>query len=116
MKKLILLLLLTFLITSCSDKPSGSMIDKEFETVRENVKKFLGQDYDAENFSIIEEGYTSEEKNTYKVKYKFDLNKPISIFRHKDLPGELMFQKNQEGKWECTFNSGNPTGLFNLFQ
>lgn len=115
MKTIIPILLVSFLIISCSDKPSSSMIDKEFEVVKKNVKDFLGQEYEAENFSIIEQGYTSEEKTTYKVKYKFDLNKPISIFRHKDIPGELLFEKNQEGQWECTFNSGNPSGLFNLF-
>lgn len=116
MKELITLIVLAFLLISCSDKPSGSMIDNEFEIIRKNVKQFLGQEYDAENFTIVEKGFTSEERKVYKVKFKFDLNKPISIFRHKDLPGELIFEKNQEGKWECTFNSGNPSGLFNLFR
>jgi len=92
------------------------MIDEEFEVVKKNVKNFLGQEYEAENFSIIEQGYTTEEKKVYKVKFTFDLNKPISIFRHKAIPGELIFEKNQEEKWECKFNSGNPSGLFNLFQ
>lgn len=115
MKKILLFSLFIPFLISCSDKPSSSMIDKEFEVINKNVKDFLGQEYEAENFSILEQGYTSEEKKVYKVKFKFDLNKPISIFRHKDLPGELIFEKNQEGIWVCTFNSGNPSGLFNLF-
>ncbi len=119
MKSIILLLsaiMFTLLLSSCSDGPSSSMKDEQFSLINENVKKLLGDDYEAINFSIVEEGYTNEEKTEYLCKFTFDLNKQYLVFEGKKIPGEFRFKKPNEGEWECIFNSGNALGLFNLLK
>ncbi|MBE2279628.1 MAG: hypothetical protein IAE91_04490 [Ignavibacteriaceae bacterium] len=112
-----LLLIITVLIfAGCSDKPGSYAINDEFDIIKNNVKAVLGAEYDAENFNIIEQGYINDEKTEYQVKFTFDLNKPYLVFRHTGLPGELIFSKNNKEEWNCTFNSGNFQGLFNLFK
>jgi len=119
MKKIIIVLSYTIgilLFTACSDTPSSALRDEQYEIINDNVKKLLGEDYDAENFSINEEGYANEEKTKYVYKFKFDLNKQYMMFDGKNIPGELQFDINDEGEWECTFNSANAVGFFNLLK
>lgn len=111
----LLLIFVSSIFTGCSDKPGSYAIDAEFDIIKNNVKSVLGADYEAENFTIIEQGYINNEKSEYHVKFTFDLNKPYLVFRHTDLPGELIFSKNNKEEWNCTFNSANFQGLFNLF-
>jgi hypothetical protein len=97
----------------CSDKPSNSMIDEQNEVINKNVQSVLGKDYEAINFTILEEGYTNEEKTTYAVKLTFDLNKSVMGFEGKQIPAAYSFEK-KEGNWVCVVNSGNIAGMFNL--
>lgn len=110
------LLVLIFTMVSCSNTPSSSLKKEQYEIINQNVKTFLGDTYEATNFTVTEEGFTDEQKNKYKVKITFDLNKPILFSDGKKIPAELVFEKNQENKWECTFNSANVTGFFNFFK
>ncbi len=111
-----IILISMYLFTGCSGAPSSKLKDEQFEIIKENVKQILGERYEATNFTIVEEGFTNEEKTDYICKFTFDLNKPYLFFEGKKIPGELRFTKNKDGEWECTFNSGNVTGLFNLFK
>lgn len=112
-----LFLLISFSVfNGCSDSPSSKMKDEQFSLINDNVKKLLGQDYEAQNFTILDEGYTDQEKNSYAYKFTFDLNKQYLVFEGKKIPGELQFKKNNGGNWECVFNSGNALGLFNLLK
>ncbi|HOD53646.1 MAG TPA: hypothetical protein PKJ08_03875 [Candidatus Cloacimonadota bacterium] len=88
---------------------------EQFNVVRQNVKDILGDEYKVVKFKVAKEGYTNVDKTQYKVEFTFDLNKPVLIFRHTDLPGVLLFEKSG-GNWKCVLNSGNPAQLFNIFQ
>ena len=48
--------------------------------------------------------------------FSFDLAKPLAFLPSSNLPGKLIFQRDSEGEWNCSFNSGNPSELFNLLQ
>lgn len=111
-----LILFFALIIISCSGAPSSSLKKEQYEIIKQNVKTFLGEGYEATNFVVVEEGYTDEKKNKYIVKITFDLNKPVLMFDGKKIPSELVFEKNDQDKWECTFNSANVTGFFNLFK
>lgn len=107
-----LIILLALMLAGCSDKPSGDLTDEQIKLIDKNVKQICGSDYEAVNFRIQEESYTGTEKNSYRIKFTFDLNKPF-LGISTGIPGEMVFEKRKEG-WECTFNSGNALGLFNL--
>ncbi|NWF51306.1 MAG: hypothetical protein HXY49_12280 [Ignavibacteriaceae bacterium] len=118
MKALLFIIIVWFsalLFIGCSDSPSSDQIDEQYNLVQDNVKKLLGEDYEAVNFRVTEEGFTSEEKKEYLVKFKFDLNKPYLIYQGKNIEAELKFEK-KEKEWECTYNSLNVLGLFNLLK
>ena len=118
--KILLYLFFTVVITSavmfsgCSDTPGSSIKNEQYEEVRKNVKGILGEEYDAVNFVVSQEGYTNEAKTEYEVNAAFDLNKPYLIFEGKKIPLKLSFRK-EDGKWTCIFNSANVAGFFNLF-
>ena len=112
---LMCLLLFVFFLTGCSDKPSSGLIEEQFDVIKKNVSQVIGSEYEAKNFTILREDYSDEAKKEYFVKFSFDINKPVFLFSGKDIPGELQFKK-KEDKWECTLNTGNLTGLFNLFK
>lgn len=107
-----LIILLVFVFAGCSDKPAGRLIDEQIKLIDNNVKQICGSDYEAVNFKVLEETYSGTEKNTYRIKFTFDLNKPFLAISS-GIPGEMVFEKRKAG-WECTFNSGNALGLFNL--
>lgn len=108
--------IIIFTVVSCSNTPSSSLKKEQYEIINQNVKTFLGDTYEATNFTVTEEGFTDEQKNKYIVKITFDLNKPFLLFDGKKIPAELVFEKNQENKWECTYNSANVTGFFNFLK
>lgn len=107
-----LILLLVFIISGCSDKPSGVLMDEQIKLIDNNVKQICGSDYKAINFKILNETYSGDQKEKYRINFTFDLNKPF-LGISSGIPGEMVFEKRKEG-WECTFNSGNALGLFNL--
>ncbi len=107
-----LAVLLVLFLAGCSDKPAESLIDEQVKLIDNNVKQICGSDYEAVNFTILDENYTDENKTTYRVKFTFDLNKPF-LGISSDIPGEMVFEK-KNNKWQCTFNSGNALGLFNI--
>ncbi|MCX7612112.1 MAG: hypothetical protein N2043_11055 [Ignavibacterium sp.] len=109
-------LFILIFITSCSNAPSSSLKKEQYEIINQNVKTFLGEGYEATNFTIVKEGFTDEQKNKYVVEITFDLNKPFILFDGKKIPAILEFQKNQDNKWVCTYNSANVSGFFNLFK
>jgi hypothetical protein len=112
----ILLTVLLLALIACSDVPSSSLKKEQYEIINQNVKTFLGETYEATNFTVTEEGFTDEQKTKYVVKITFDLNKPFLFEDGKKIPAVLEFKKNQEDKWVCTFNSANATGFFNLLK
>jgi len=89
---------------------------EQFEKLKETVTQLLGADYKVDKIRIINEDYSNEQKTEYTVDFTFDLNKPLLLFPAKGIPGKLIFTKDVNGEWICTFNSGNPGELFNLFQ
>lgn len=119
MKKQILTLLIFFsvlLISSCSKTPPSSLVKEQYRIINQNVKTILGESYEAQNFVVVEEGYENEQKNKYIIKITFDLNKPVFIHDGKKIPAVLLFEKNLDNEWECTFNSANIKDLFNLLK
>ncbi len=114
--EVIIYLLMLFIFAGCSDSPPSSAKKEQFELINDNVKKILGDDYEAKNFTVTDEGYTDEDKTAYIYEFTFDLNKPYLVFQGKKIPGQLHFKKNSNGEWECVFNSGNALGLFNLLR
>lgn len=115
MKKINYLFVLITLIVfvGCSDKPSDSMIDEQNEIVNKNVQSVLGKEYEAVNFTVIEEGFNNEEKTEYSVKLTFDLNRSVLGFDGKKIPAAYGFEK-KDGNWVCVLNSGNISDFFNL--
>ncbi|MFA7097239.1 MAG: hypothetical protein WC383_12280 [Gammaproteobacteria bacterium] len=107
------IILLTFV--ACSTKFSG-LKTQQFDILKQNVTKTLGEDYQVKKIEVINEGYTNEEKNYYVVEFAFSLNRPFLLLPSSNLPGKLVFSKDASGEWECTFNSGNPSELLNLFR
>ena len=118
--KVLLYLLFAVVLTSagifsgCSGSPGSSVKNEQYEEVRKNVKSILGDEYDAVNFVVSQEGYTNEAKTEYEVNATFDLNKPYMFFEGKKIPLKLSFRK-EDGKWTCIFNSANVAEFFNLF-
>lgn len=108
-------IMLILFLTSCSDAPSSDLKEAEFNKIRETVKDILGDDYDAENFEVKKEGFANEEKTEYIVDFTFDLNKPYTVYEGKNIESELRFEK-EDDQWECTYNSANVMGLFNLLK
>ena len=106
--------LLCVLLSACGS-PFSSLKKEQFDILKANVTNVLGEGYKVKNITIENEGYTSDAKDEYVVDFKFDLNKPFAMFPSTNLPGKLVFSKNEEGEFKCTFNSGNPSELFNLF-
>ena len=109
-----ILLFIVFAFSACNSQ-INKLKKEQFEIVKENVIQVLGDSYHVTRIKAVKEGYTNKDKTEYKVEYSFDLNKTVLIFRHKDIPGYMIFEK-KGGNWVCTFNSGNPSGLFNIFQ
>lgn len=110
-----LILILPLIFLSCSGKPSNSLINEQFELVNQNVIRVLGNEYNAQNFDITEELFTNENKLEYTVKFTFELNKEVLIFKGKDIPGMLIFEKKDD-EWLCTYNSCDPLSLLKLFE
>ncbi len=116
MLKATLLVFMVLMVSGCKDVPSNSLYKEEYEKVRTSVKSLLGEEFDAINFREVKEGYTNEQKTEFEVEFKFDLNKQVPIVGiQKDIPGTLKFEK-RDTKWECTLNTGNTSGFFNLFK
>jgi hypothetical protein len=113
-KSIMIIALSMILLNGCSGGPGSGLKNEQYDIIHKNVKQVLGDEYDAANFNVTEEGYTDQEKTEYKVKFTFDLNKPVLMFDGKKIPAELNFKKGDDG-WKCTFNSANVSGFFNLF-
>jgi len=84
--------------------------------LKKTVTQILGEGYEVKKININNEGYTNDTKNEYVVDFSFDLNKPFLLFPSSNIPGKLVFKKDNNGDWSCVFNSGNPGELFNLFR
>ncbi len=112
--RLILPLLILVLLSGCGS-PFSKLKKEQFDILKANVTSILGDEYSVKQIKIETEGYTSDAKDEYVVDFKFDLNKPFAMFPSANLPGKLIFQKNEEGDFQCIFNSGNPSELFQLF-
>ncbi len=78
--------------------------------------EILGEEYKVKKIRISNEGYSDDAKHEYVVDFSFDLAKPLTFLPSSNLPGKLIFQRNAEGVWSCSFNTGNPSELFNLLQ
>ena len=107
--------LVLVLLTACDMKLS-SLKREQFEVLKRNVVEILGEEYKVKKIRISNEGYSDDAKNEYIVDFSFDLAKPLAFLPSSNLPGKLIFQRDSEGEWNCSFNSGNPSELFNLLQ
>ncbi|GJQ32962.1 MAG: hypothetical protein HBSAPP04_18010 [Ignavibacteriaceae bacterium] len=115
----VLLLAVMVLLTGCKDVPSGSQYDEQYDKVRTSVKDLLGQEYEAVNFRVTKEGYTTDDKKNWEVDFMFDLNKPYTLLgatiADKEIPGSMKFEKQESG-WVCTSNSGDLSGILKLLK
>lgn len=113
----IMFFILLFFIGCSYEYPNNSLKEEQYEVINQNVKKALGNEYSAINFTIIEEGFTNTDKTEFAVKFIFDLNKSYLLFNGKQIPGELKFSKTVSKEWSCTYNSvGNTLSILNQFQ
>lgn len=110
-----MLCLICLALAACNLKFS-SLKHEQFDILKQNVTQILGSGYQVKKIDISNEGYTNEAKTEYVVDFSFSLNKPILLLPSTNLPGKLIFNKDSQGEWKCTFNSGNPSELFNLLQ
>ena len=120
MKKIFVILLpIVFvlgLVDCSSSSPSSSLINAEYEIVQTNVKTILGTDFEAENFCIVGEGFTSGIENQYKIFFTFDLNKKYLLFEGKKISAQLIFEKTDDGEWKCRYNSVKVEGVLDLLK
>jgi len=109
------LFLFGLVIAACNPRFS-SLKKEQFDILRQNVEQILGSGYRVSKIDISNEGYTNDSKTEYVVDFTFSLNKPILLLPSTNLPGKLIFSKDPQGDWKCTFNSGNPSELFNILR
>ncbi len=106
-------------LTGCKDVPSGSQYDEQYDKVKSSVKELLGVEYEAVNFRVTKEGYTTDDKKTFEVDFLFDLNKPYTVLgatiADKEIPGSIKFEKQSTG-WVCTSNSGDLSGILKFLK
>jgi len=92
----VLLVAVAVLLSGCKDIPSGSQYDEQYDKVKASVKELLGVEYEAVNFRVTKEGYTTDDKKTYEVNFMFDLNKPYTVLgatiADKEIPGSMKLQ------------------------
>lgn len=112
---IVIICLVSLIIPACNLKFS-SLKQEQFDILKQNVAQILGSGYQVKKIDISNEGYTNEAKTEYVVDFSFSLNKPILLLPSTNLPGKLIFSKDPQGEWKCTFNSGNPSELFNILQ
>ena len=115
----VLLVAIMVFMSGCKDVPSGSQYDEQYDKVKASVKELLGVEYEAVNFRVTKEGYTSDDKKAYGVDFLFDLNKPYTLLgatiAHKEIPGSIKFEKQSTG-WVCVSNSGDLSGILKLLK
>jgi len=106
---------LLVLLAACDMKLS-SLKREQFEVLKRNVVEILGEEYKVKKIRVSNEGYSDDAKSEYIVDFSFDLAKLLAFLPSSNIPGKLIFQRDSEGEWSCSFNSGNPSELFNLLQ
>ncbi len=109
------LLIMFLTLTGCFNQFS-KLKNEQFDVLRTNVTQILGEGYEVKEINVSNEGYTDDGKTEYVVDYSFTLNKPFLLLPSSNLPGKMVFKKDDKGDWKCTFNSGNPSELFNLLR
>jgi hypothetical protein len=107
--------IISLTLAACSQK-FGSLKEEQFDILKQSVSQILGNGYEVKKVDIGNEGYTNDNKDEYVVDFTFSLNKPTLLLPSTNLPGKLIFSKDPTGEWKCTFNSGNPSELFNFLQ
>lgn len=112
-KSLLIAAFFALYIIACSNAPSSSLIEDEFDIIDKNLKIYLGEDYSAVNFVIINKDYLDANKTEFLVEFVYDINKPVFGYEAKKLPGSLKF-KYANSKWECVENSCLLMGIFQL--
>ncbi len=115
----VLLVAVAVLLSGCKDIPSGSQYDEQYDKVKASVKELLGVEYEAVNFRVTKEGYTTDDKKTYEVNFMFDLNKPYTVLgatiADKEIPGSMKFEKQSTG-WVCTSNTGDLSAILKFLK
>ncbi len=107
---LIIIVLCMMLLSACNPKISR-LKKQQFDILKGNVVELLGERYKVKRIRIKNEEYCDDDPTIYVVEFGFDLAHPHDSILSFDIPGKFVFEKNDDGVWECTFNSGNPKML-----
>lgn len=107
------LLCFLLLLTACDKNAINQLAREERDKLEADVKQYLGDDYEIEEFLVKEERF-EENKTKYVMECMARLNKKPLGFLPQEIPGRLTFEK-KDRKWRCTFNSFNLASGFNLF-
>lgn len=111
-----LIVCLVTVLIGCSDTPNNYQLNEQFKACNSVIKNTIGNEYDGTNYQLLEEYYADENNTKYIYNYIFDLNKRYLIFDGKELPLQLIFEKNSSDEWVCTYNSIKVAGIFNLLK
>lgn len=109
-RSVVIIVLCMMLLSACNPKISR-LKKQQFAILKENVVELLGERYKVKRIRIKNEEYCDGDPTKYVVEFGFDLAHPHDSILSFDIPGKFVFEKNDGGVWECTFNTGNPKML-----
>jgi len=113
-KKHFWLFILVILFGCENSKPTVEMVDAEIKRIDFIIKYTLGEDYFIREFKIRKEYFLDKMKKEYKMEYSFILNKQFIEKKPKRINGYLLFKRNLNKTWKCTYNTVEEIGIINL--